>query len=166
MDARFAVLRHLKALNYHDLSDAADWLDDQLLFHSSIKAFRKKETLRLMKAVFTAFPDWEISYDEPELQQGLVSIHLTMGGTHTGLLQLNLAGIKPLEATGRRVLLPKQKFTCRVADDRIVEIFPEPQPEGGLPGMLRQLGAQVPPTWWLKLMWTTSRVLGREVVSS
>jgi hypothetical protein len=162
MDARFAVLRHLKALNYKDTKDASHWLSPSLVFRSSLKDFGRKEYLKLFEAVFTAFPDWEITYSEPHIRDGWVQLSLQMEGTHMQDLELNLPGLKPVAATYKKVLLPRQQFSCRVENDAVVEVIPETNPEAGLLGILKQLGVKAPPSWWLKLMWATTKVLRKE----
>jgi len=164
MDRRFAVLRHLKALENRDLDDAAAFLDRSLVFHSAFKNFGKPETMRLMKAVWQAFPDLDIAYSDVTVSGNLVQLYLQVSGTHRQLLQLDLPGIKPIAATGRKVVLPKQRVVCRVENDLVTEVFPEASPDAGLPGLLKGVGAKMPPLWWMKLMWNTARVLRPEHV--
>lgn len=153
MDPRFAVLRHLKAFHYKDINDAADWLSDDLVFYTSIKPLNKKETLDLFDSIFDAFPDWEIINDDLILDGELVHVHLKMKGTHTNTLMLAIPGMKPVAATNCPVVLPKQKFTYRVMNDQIVEIIPEQKPDAGLFAILKQIGAKLPPVWWLRFTW-------------
>ena len=155
MDPRFAVLRHLKAFGYKDIKDASDWLADDLVFYTSVKPLNKQETLDLFDSIFDAFPDWDISYDEPVADGELVHVNLAMRGTHTNTLILGFPGLKPVAATNRAVVLPKQRFTYRVVNDRVREIIPEPKQGAGLFGILKQIGAKLPPSWWLRLMWRT-----------
>lgn len=159
MDLRFAVLRHLKALDYRDVKDAADWLHDDLVFHTSIKPLNKEETLDLFDSIFDAFPDWEILHDDLVLSAdgSHVHVHLQMKGTHTNTLILNMPGMKPIAATNKKVVLPRQKFTYRVVDDKVLDIVPEPMPEGGLFNILKQIDAKTPALWWLKIMWRTPK---------
>ena len=159
MDPRFAVLRHLKALQNKDIKDAADWLAEDLLFHSSIKALNKTETLDLFDSIFDAFPDWETGYGDLTIEEdGLVQVPLHMKGTHTNTLMLAVPGMKPIGATGRKVELPRQLFRYRVMNDKIVEVIPEPKPESGLFAILKQIGTKLPPVWWLRFTWRSKRV--------
>lgn len=162
MDPRFAVLRHLKSLGYKDTREAGSWLAGDLIFHSNLKNFGKHEALELFDCVFDAFPDWEIIHSEPVVEDGLVHLFIRMEGTHTNTLLLPLPGIKAVAATGTRVMLDKQRFSCKVVDDKIVEIWPEVNERAGLLGILKQVGGKVPPIWWLKLMWSTSRKIKKQ----
>jgi len=160
MDLRFAVLSHLKALDYRDIKNAGEWLHEDIVFHTSIKPLNKEETLDLFDSIFDAFPDWEVLHDDLLLDADGEHVHVNiqMKGTHTNTLILNMPGMKPIGATQKKVALPKQKFTYRVVDDRVVDIVPEPMPEGGLFHLLKQIEAKMPPLWWLKIMWRTNKV--------
>jgi predicted ester cyclase len=158
MDPRFAVLRHLKALQNRDIKDAADWLADDVLFHSSVKTLNKNETLDLFDSIFDAFPDWDIAYGDLIIENDLVQVPLHMKGTHTNTLMLAIPGMKPIAATSNSVVLPKQIFRYRVMDDKIIEVLPEPKPESGLFAILKQIGAKLPPAWWLRFTWRSKTV--------
>lgn len=165
MDIRFAVLRHLKALSYHDLSDAAHWLHEDFQLHSPHKRFSGPEVLHLWDAVFDAFPDLEIIASEPIVRNGLVELSFRVQGHHTNTLVIDLPGLKPVAPTQALVALPEQKLRCRVENDRIAEVFPETAADCGLLGLMKQLGASLPPTWWLKVMWTTNSLLKKRVAA-
>ncbi len=164
MDIRFAVLRFLKAIQYKDLHDAYDWLSRDLIVHSSVKPFNKKEMLDHFDSVFAAFPDWKIDYDNLAIEDDKVTICIRMSGTHSNSLMLNMPGVKHLPATGKRVVLPEQKFTCTVENDQVVDIVPESNHDAGLFGLLRQIGAKVPPVWWLKIMWRSNKPVKEQKV--
>jgi len=63
MEPRFAVLRHLKALQNKDSSDAAYWLANE------------QETLGLFDSLFNAFPPWEIRYADLVATPWCLQIH-------------------------------------------------------------------------------------------
>jgi len=165
MDPRFAVLRHLKALQNKDIKDASEWLADGVLFHSSVKALDKQETLDLFDSIFDAFPDWEIAYGDLIIENDLVQVPLQMKGTHTNTLMLAIPGMKPIAATGNTVVLPTQGFHYRVVKDQIVEVIPEQKPEAGLFAILKQIGAKLPPTWWLRFTWRGKGTKKKEIVA-
>ena len=158
MDPRFAVLRHLKALDYKDTRDASDWLSDDLVFNATVRPLNKEETLSLFECIFEAFPDWEIQHDDLLIIDDMVHVNLQMQGTHTNTLDLNMPGLKPVPATHTKVVLPKQKYVFRVMNDKVMEVTPQQMPDAGLMGILKQLGVRIPPIWWLRIMWRNTKL--------
>jgi hypothetical protein len=51
----------------------------------------------------------------------------------------------PIPPTGKPVRIPEHYFFYKVADNRIVEIHPDPIPGGAPRGILQQIGVEAPP---------------------
>jgi predicted ester cyclase len=101
-----------------------------------------QEYLGFMHAVTTAFPDFTFNETGAEESGDAVTIKHHITGTHTG--SLNLPGMPPIPATGKKVTLPEEKSHFTFKDGKIAKYLGEPAPNGGLPGMLKQLGVQLP----------------------
>ena len=78
----------------------------------------------MLRALYAAFPDWRYEHSPPELRQEFIATKWRQGGTHTGTFEM--AGLDPIEATGRAVNIPEQYFFYRVRGGRIVEIRSDP----------------------------------------
>jgi hypothetical protein len=62
------------------------------------------------------------------------------GGVHTGTLRLARRGVT-LAPTGRRVVLPPEPFRAELDDDGLLAVLDVRHPaDGGIAGLLRQLG--------------------------
>ena len=153
MDSRFTVLQHLKDLNYGNLNDAADWLSEDLVVHTSIRRFTKAEWLDIVESFTDAFSEIEITYDHLHIEEEWVVLDIEARGLHTNTLFLDIPAVNPLAPTYKHVLLPKQRVKCRVENDQISEITIEPLLESGMFDVLKHLGARIPPIWWLKFVW-------------
>jgi hypothetical protein len=84
-----------------------------------------------------------------------------MAGTHTATFVPPFSRFKPINATGKRVVLPSQEFVYHVQGEHIVRIVPEAVANGGMPELMRQIGARVPPLWLLKFISKVSALLRR-----
>jgi hypothetical protein len=84
-----------------------------------------------------------------------------MGGTHTATFVPPLGRFNPVSPTGKKVLLPEQKFEYHVENGRIARIIPENVPGGGIPGLLRQIGVRLPPLWLMRVLVAVTRLVRR-----
>jgi len=137
------LLRYMEGLKTHDVDRIATTVSDALAFVTATATLNKEQFLRMLRALYTGFPNWHYDHDEPEMRSDLIAVRWRQGGTHTGTFAL--PGLPPVPATGRQVKIPEHYFFYRVSSDKIVEIRPEPVPGGAPRGILEQIGVQVPP---------------------
>ena len=117
-------------------------LGDDMVFNSTARTLGKRQFLRFLRYLYTAFADWHYEHDPPEWREDEISIKWRQGGTHQAVFAM--PGIAPVAATHRLVKLPEQFFFYRLRRDKISEIRPEPIPGGAPSGILRQIGIEVP----------------------
>ena len=161
MSARETVERYLSALQRHSLKEVEELLSDELEFVTPVETLDKQAFVEFIRGLFAGFPDWRFEHG-PLFEDGeVVSTRLRMSGTHTGILDLPLPGLKPLDPTGKAVTLPEQRFDYVVAGARIIRIEGEPVPHAGVIGMLEQIGARLPPLWVMRVVSRVRRLLGR-----
>jgi hypothetical protein len=89
-----------------------------------------------------------------------------MTGTHTGTFVPPIRALKPIKATGKKVVLPEQEFVYYVDSGKIARIVSEPVPDGGIPGLLKQLGVRLPPLWLIRLIAKVSGLVRRGAPSA
>jgi predicted ester cyclase len=135
--------RYMEALKTHDVDGIATTISDRLAVVTATATLNKEQFLRMLRALYTAFPDWQYDHDEPETRADLIAVRWRQGGTHTATFAL--PGLTPVLATGRQVKIPEHYFFYRVCSDKIVEIRPEPVPGGAPRGILEQIGVPAPP---------------------
>ena len=137
------IWTYIDGLTRHDIAQIAETVAGDVAFVSPSRTLNKDQFLDMLRALYTAFPDWTYRHDPPELRDGLVVVKWYQSGTHTG--QFVLPGMDPVAPTGRSVRMPSQQFFYRVDGGHIVEIRPEPIPGGAPGGILQQIGVGAPP---------------------
>jgi hypothetical protein len=53
-------------------------------------------------------------------------------------------GLPKIPATGKTIRLPEEQARCTVEKGKIIRVEIEANPEGGVPGILKQLGVEMP----------------------
>lgn len=138
------LVDYVSSLVEHDLAKIAATLAEDMTFISATRILDKQQFIAMLSALYAGFPDWDHGYNEIENRgEGNYAIKWHQSGTHTGTW--SMPGMEPIAPTGRRVQIPPQYFFYRVADDKLVLIFPEPVVGGAPRGILEQIGVEVPP---------------------
>lgn len=133
------VLRsYINGLKTHDVQMVASAVSEDLAFVSLGRTLNKSQFLDMLRALYTAFPDWHYDHSQPEVREGDIAIKWRQCGTHSGTFAMS--GLDPIEGTGRTVTIPEQYFFYKIRDDKILEIRPEPVPGGAPHGILAQIG--------------------------
>jgi predicted ester cyclase len=99
----------------------------------------------LMQALGAAMPDW--TYQARDFRAegpDRVACTVTVGGTHTGTLSLPPLGVSDLAPTGIAARNPDETVHLTVRGDQIANVHTDVPPDGGVAGILRQLGVDVP----------------------
>jgi predicted ester cyclase len=137
------IWTYIEGLKYHDVDGIAETVADDLLFITPAVKLNKERFLDMLRALYAAFPDWTYRHDAPVWQDGRIAVKWRQNGTHTG--SFALPGLAPIRPTGKAVTISEQQFFYLVADNRIVEIQPDPVPDGAPGGILKQIGVKSPP---------------------
>jgi predicted ester cyclase len=134
------------ALEARDFEKAASYLsDDFVLSGPASQPLGKQEFIAVQSAFENAFEDWSFnSHDEVEQgDKAIAAVQIT--GTHTRDLVLPMPGIPPIPATYKKVSLPEEHLEFTFKGDKIVSLTSDNVPGGGIPGVLQQIGIQLPP---------------------
>ena len=102
----------------------------------------KEEFLGFMHAIHAAFPDFKFNETSASESGDTVTIKHHITGTHHG--PLNVPGMPSIPATGKSISLPEETSVFTFKGGKIANYTAHPAPDGGLPGMLKQLGVQMP----------------------
>lgn len=133
---------YFEGLKAHDVEKIGAAVAEDLSFVSANRTLTKEQFLGMLRALYTAFPDWHYDYDGPEFRQYVIAVKFRQGGSHTGTFAM--PGLSPVQATGKIVKIPEHYFFYTLRGDKIVEIRPEPVPGGAPGGILEQIGVQIP----------------------
>lgn len=140
------VRTFVNAFNNGDGNTMNEILDDEFEFHAAgaPQPFDKQEFLGMMQNMRTAFPDWRFENVNFVSEQNPVKVKVDVLGTHKGPLDLSPLGGDKVEATGKAFKNAQGPATFHIEDGKIVKHSVDSE-EGGVPGMLDQLGIE-PPT--------------------
>ncbi len=135
-----------KGLRAWEAKDAATFssllADDFVLVGPVPQPLGKAEFIGFMHAITTALPDFKFNDGAVEEHGGRYVVKTRISGTHTGTLAL--PGMPAIPATGKKVQLPEETQTMTIANGKVSKIEVNNVPGGGVPGLLAQLGVQVP----------------------
>jgi len=100
----------------------------------------------MQSLLLAAFPDWSFNMQDvkEEGNKATTTHHIT--GTHTGDLDLSPMGMPTIPATGKAISLPVEHAEVTVEGGKIVKMHvADVSPDGGVPGILKQIGVEMPP---------------------
>jgi predicted ester cyclase len=131
------------ALEYRDFDKAASYLSDDFTLSGPMpQPVGKNEFIGIQSAFQRAFPDWKFNLHEVEEHDDTVTGAVQITGTHTE--DLVLPGMPPIPATHKEVSLPEEHLVYTFEDDKIASLASDNVPGGGAPGVLQQIGVQMP----------------------
>ena len=143
MSATSTVQTGLKAWENRDEATMASLVaEDFVITGATPQPLNKEAFIGLMHATLTAMPDWAFNASGFEEDGDTVTLKSRITGTHTGPLEL--PGMPPIPATGKKVALPEETQIYTLRDGKLVKLQVEDVPGGGIPGMLQQIGVALP----------------------
>ena len=133
------------AMERHDFDTARGMMTDDFTFSGPVpEPIDRDGFLGLMQAITTGIPDWTFGmrdfHEDGDVVRGIAHV----GGTHTGTISLPFMGIPDLPATGRKAENPDEPVAMTVRAGKLANLHADVGPEGGVAGILRQLGATLP----------------------
>ena len=96
------------------------------------------------RAFAAAMPDITVNYIPGGESYGVVHGSVQLSGTHTHKLDLRLPGVPSVPATGKRITLPRERVDIAVERGKMMVLQVEILPDGGLMGILAQMGVALP----------------------
>ncbi len=102
----------------------------------------KNEFLGFIESLHTAFPDFKFNETSASESGDTATIKHKITGTHTGTF--NVPGMPPIPATGKKFELPEETSVFTFKGEKATKYLAEPAPNGGLVGILSQLGVHPP----------------------
>ena len=139
-----ALAAYVAGLQARDVGAIGASLAEEVRFVTPVKTMEKTSILEFLAALYAGFPDWSYDHDEPvRHDDGSYSILWRQGGTHTA--KLDFPGFAAVPATGKKVVIPEQRFFYLVGSEGLTEIRPDPIPGGAPCGIFEQIGVEQPP---------------------
>jgi len=98
----------------------------------------------LVAIMKNAFPDIQYHTRITHIEGDVVHVVNQVTGTHTGDLDLTPMGLGVIPATRRTFSLPEELGRITIAGDKVVNFHVDAPSNGGLPGILAQIGVTMP----------------------
>lgn len=102
-----------------------------------------EQWIGLHRLLNVGLPDFSFNISKVEEKGNNVHVTIQITGTHTNTLDLTPLGMPKVPATGIKVQLPAEHPVITVRGDKIAAVHVTPVPDGGVPGMLAQLGVKL-----------------------
>lgn len=145
MNAQQITEKVLKAIENQDWGSAQALLADDFTFSGATpQPISGPEWLGIHRALAAAMPDLRFNYvpagGDDRAAEGTVQVT----GTNTGDLALPIPGLPRVPATAKRIANPKEHIWVKTRGDKLVNYEVEKVPDGGVFGILKQMGVALP----------------------
>jgi hypothetical protein len=135
----------MTALDNNEQDQWGDYLTDDFTFSGwTPKSLTKSDFLNVMAGLKEGLPGLIFNLHNVREDGDKVLGTWQLVGYQTDSFNLPALGLPPIPQMARSVSLPTEDVTYIVENGHIVLIFVQPNSEGGIKGLLRQLGINVP----------------------
>ncbi len=144
MSALDVVKKGVNAVNAGDFATLESLTANDFIMEGPMpQPVDKAGYLAMLRALKTAFPDWNFNVTGWAEEGNLVHATNAITGTHTGTLNLPMLP-GPIAPTGKKIKLPPEPTDFTVANGKVTHIMVHSGAEGGLGGILKQIGVSMP----------------------
>ncbi len=145
MNAQQVTQKVLKAIEDQDWALAGSLLAEDFKFSGATpQPIGAAEWLGVHQALAKAMPDLRFNYVATGGDDGTAEGSVQLNGTNTGELALPIPGLPRIPATGRKITNPKEHVRVKARGDKLINYEVEQVPNGGVLGILTQMGVTVP----------------------
>jgi len=145
MNAEEITRKLFTAIESGDMDTAASYLSDDFVFSGPVpEPISGEQWLGLQRLLQAAFPDWSFNLTNVQVTGNVARTTHQITGTHTGDLDLSPMGMPVVPATGKSVKLPVEHSDVTFEGDKAVRLHADVSAGGGVPGILQQLGVEMP----------------------
>ena len=145
MDPQDIVQKFVEAFQARDYVTCEGYLSDDFRFFGPVPQPQgAQQWMGTVKGMNAAIPDIDYHLSITGAQDGHVHTQTQLTGTHTAEWDLSPIGLGVIPATNKSFTNPAEAGTMTVRDGKITSYEIQSQPGGGLPGILAQLGIEMP----------------------
>jgi predicted ester cyclase len=145
MGNKEAVKTFLDALQAADADTLASCCADGFSFSGPVpEPLGAQEFAGVAVLMKSGIPDMQYNSKIQREEGDVVHITSHLTGTHTGDLDLAPMGMGLIPATGKSFALPAQTGQITVKGGKVAKYHVDSSPDGGLAGILKQLGVAMP----------------------
>lgn len=145
MNAQQITQKVLKAIEDQDWAAAQALLADDFTFTGAVpEPINGAAWLGVHRALANAMPDLRFNYVATGGDDGTAEGTVQLIGTNTGDLVLPMPGLPQVPATGRKITNPRERVCVKARGNKLINYEVEQVPDGGVFGILKQMGVAVP----------------------
>jgi len=145
MSASAVVKSFTDAMDAGKIDEAASYLAENFSFSGPVpQPMSKAAYVAFSKNNLVAFSDFKLNASDIHEHGNVVHTTIQITGTNDGELRPPMPGVPPFPPTGKKIKLAVQHPEFTVSGNQIVSITDTPNPDAGLPGILKQLGHKMP----------------------
>jgi predicted ester cyclase len=143
MNNREIAEEFVDAFNKGDIAKFGSFLAEDFKFSGPVpEPLSKKEWLGLLTIFKTAFPDINYNMRLVSTEGNVLNTTAQLTGTHSGNLDMSAMGLGVFPPTGKTFSNPEETGEAVVEEGKIKSIHMRNGKEGGVSGMLAQLGLE------------------------
>jgi ketosteroid isomerase-like protein len=145
MDPKQVADEFLAAFIADDMEKCRSFLSDDFTFSGPTpEPASADEWMGIVMGMRAAFPDINYNIKITGMQDNKAMTSTQLTGTHTADWDLSAMGMGLIPATGKTFSNPKEEGVMTIENGKITSYFINSKEGSGVPGMLKQLGVQMP----------------------
>lgn len=133
------------AIEKNDFNTAESLLSKNFkVFGVAPEPLGAKEYLGVHRAFNQGMPDFKFNYNISNVKNNIIETKVALTGTQTKEIPAPIPGLQNIPPTNKKVKMPEETVTITLKDKKIETVTLQNVPNGGLPGVLKQLGVEMP----------------------
>lgn len=145
MDSQAVVQKFIEAFQAKDYATCQEYMSEDFQFSGPVPQPQSaQQWMGTIKGMNAAIPDIDYHLSITGAHDDHVHTQTQLAGTHTAEWDLSPMGLGVIPATNKAFSNPAEAGTMTVRDGKITSYKIQSLPGGGLPGILTQLGIEMP----------------------
>jgi len=135
----------LESVERRDFDRVEELMDDNFSLMGPMPTpMSKTDFMEAHRALLAAFSDFKYNYSDLKEVGKTVTGTIQIEAKHTNKLDLSFMQGSFVEATHKKVRMPKEPFIATIINGKVTHIISAPVEGGGFEGMLQAIGAEMP----------------------
>jgi hypothetical protein len=145
MEHEMIVESFLNAIENNDFATAESFVSNNFnVIGVKPEPLTVKEFLGVHRAFGQGMPDFKFNYKIGSVSKNIVETKIKLTGTHLKEMPAPIPGLHNIPATNKTVNMPEEKARFTIKENKIESMHIETVQGGGLHGVLKQLGVEIP----------------------
>lgn len=139
------VRQHFKAIEEKNFDKARSFLANDFQFSGiTPEPMDGAKYIEVHKSLLGGLKDWRYNFTPMQESENQIEGKVKITGTHTGELRLPmLPGAEKVSPTNKKINMPEERVNIQIKGGKIARFSVEQVPNGGMDGLLSQLGVHL-----------------------